>query len=265
MTSYLQGALEIAQAAGRLLLAEFDRPPSIAYKSEADIITEADQKSEEFIVERLRTFFPQHRVVAEEGSQREGGSEYCWYVDPLDGTTNFAHGYRLFCVSLALVRGEEILVGVVYDPVHGEMFHAVQGEGAWLNQRRIQVSAVPRLSESLVATGFPTRKRHRHPNVFYFQRFTMLTHGVRRDGSAALDLCYVACGRFDGFWELNLNPWDTAAGVLLVREAGGLVTDFRGQPYRLACQEILASNPHIHGEMQQVLAEVAAQAAQEEP
>ncbi len=262
MKNYLQVAMETAEAAGRLLLAEFDRPRTIAYKSEVDIVTEADRNSEEFIVERLHASFPQHSVVAEEGSQRTGTSEYCWYVDPLDGTTNFAHGYRLFCVSLALVRGEEILVGVVYDPVHQEMFRAVQGEGAWLNDRRIRVSTAPRLNESLVATGFPTRKRHKNPNVLYYHRFTMLTHGVRRDGSAALDLCYVACGRFDGFWELQLNPWDTAAGVLLVREAGGLVTDFHGRPYRLACEEILAANPHIHAEMQQVLAEVTAQAAQ---
>ena len=254
--------METAQEAGRLLLTEFDRPRTITYKGEMDIVTEADRRSEEFIVERLRAFFPQHSVVAEEGSRWEGASEYCWYVDPLDGTTNFAHGYRLFCVSLALVRREEILAGVVYDPVHAEMFRAVQGEGAWLNHRRIRVSAAPRLNESLVATGFPTRKRHQDSNVLYFHRFTMLTHGVRRDGSAALDLCYVACGRFDGFWELKLNPWDTAAGVLLVREAGGLVTDFHGQPYCLNHEEILASNSHIHAEMQQVLAEVAAQAAQ---
>lgn len=262
MKNYLQVALVTAQEAGQFLLDAFEQPRTIAYKGEVDIVTEADRQSEEFIVARLRAAFPEHSVVAEEGSQQTGTSEYCWYVDPLDGTTNFAHGYRLFCVSLALVHREEILVGVVYDPLHKELFRAVQGEGAWLNDSRIQVSTAPRLNESLVATGFPTRKRHKNPNVLYYHRFTMLTHGVRRDGSAALDLCYVACGRFDGFWELQLNPWDTAAGVLLVREAGGLVTDFHGRPYHLAGEEILASNPLIHAEMQQVLAELTAQGAQ---
>lgn len=260
MNHYLQVARQIAQEAGQLLLTEFHQPRVVEYKTEVDIVTAADRKSEELIVERLHRVFPTHAIIAEEGSRREARSEYCWFVDPLDGTTNFAHGYPVFAVSLALVRGDDIRVGVVYDPVHEEMFHAVQGEGACLNQRPIGVSSAPRLGESLVATGFPTRKRHRHPNVAYFHRFTLLTHGVRRDGSAALDLCYVACGRFDGFWELNLNPWDTAAGVLLVREAGGEVTDFQGLPFRLEHEEILATNRHIHAEMQQVLLAVAAEA-----
>jgi len=261
MNHYLQVAQEIAREAGRLLLAEFHRPRAVEYKTEVDIVTAADRKAEEFIVDRLHTHFPQHAWIAEEGSRRESETDYCWYVDPLDGTTNFAHGYPVFCVSLALVRGSEILVGVVFDPVREEMYHAGQGEGAWLNQRPIRVSAVKSLSESLVATGFPTRKRHKHPNVAYFHRFTQLTHGVRRDGSAALDLCYVACGRFDGFWELNLNPWDTAAGVLLVREAGGLVTNFQGGPFRLDSEETLATNRQIHAEMQQVLVQATAEAA----
>lgn len=259
MINFLQVARETAQEAGRLLLAEFDRPRVVEYKAEVDIVTAADRKSEEMIVERLHTFFPQHAIVGEEGGRREAQSEYCWYVDPLDGTTNFAHGYPVFAVSLGLARGDDLLVGVVYDPVRDEMFHAVQGEGACLNQRRIRVSSVPRLTESLVATGFPTRKRHKHPNIAYFHRFTMLTHGVRRDGSAALDLCYVACGRYDGFWELNLNSWDTAAGVLVVREAGGAVTDFQGQSFRFDQEDILATNSRIHPEMQQVLLAVTAE------
>ncbi|MFQ5817119.1 MAG: inositol monophosphatase family protein [Terriglobia bacterium] len=261
MNNYLQVARAIAQEAGRLVLAEFHRRPVVEYKAEADIVTVADRKSEELIVERLHLLCPTHAIVAEEGGRREGRSEYCWYVDPLDGTTNFAHSYPVFAVSLALARGDEIQVGVVYDPVHEEMFYAAAGEGAWLNQQPIRVSSAPRLGESLVATGFPTRKRQRHPNVAYFHRFTQLTHGVRRDGSAALDLCYVACGRFDGFWELNLNPWDTTAGVLLVREAGGEVTDFQGRAFRLDHEELLATNRHIHAEMRHVLIEVAAEAA----
>lgn len=270
MNRYLQVAVETAQQAGALLLSEFQKPRRFEYKSDVDLITEADRRSEAFIVERLHTFFPQHAIVAEEGTRREATSEYCWYVDPLDGTTNFAHGYPVFAVSIALVagsprttpegvRGEEILVGVVHDPVRAETFHAARGEGAWLNQKRIHVSDTRRLAESLLGTGFPARKRHANPNILYYHRFTLLSHGVRRDGSAALDLCYVAGGRFDGFWEFNLKPWDTAAGVLVAREAGGIVTDFKGVPYRLGEKEIAASNGHIHTELQQVFAEIAAQ------
>ncbi len=257
MNRYLQGALEIARQAGALLLDEFRKPTRIEYKGSADLVTAADRRSEEFIVERLHTLFPQHTVVAEEGGRREANSDYCWYVDPIDGTTNFAHGYPVFCVSLALVAGEEILVGVVHDPMRGETFHGVRGEGAWLNQQPLRVSGTARLAESLLATGFPSSKRHESPNILYYHRFTLLSHGVRRDGSAALDLCSVACGRFDGFWELNLKPWDVAAGVLLVREAGGVVTDFSSMPYRLGGKEIAASNGLIHPELRQVFAELA--------
>lgn len=260
MNRYLQVAVETAQQAGALLLTEFQKPRIIEYKSDVDIVTEADRRSEALIVERLRTCFPGHGLVAEEGSRHEAASDYCWYVDPLDGTTNFAHGYPVFAVSVALTAGEELLVGVVHDPMRGETFHAARGEGAWLNQKRIHVSTTPRLSESLLATGFPSRKRHENPNVLYYHRFTLLSHGVRRAGSAALDLCYVACGRFDGFWEFNLKPWDTAAGVLVAREAGGVATDFNGVPYRLGDKELAASNGHIHPELQQVFAEVSAQA-----
>lgn len=257
MNRYLQAAVETAQQAGALLLDEFRRPGPIEYKSGADLITAADRRSEAFIVERLRTLFPQHAIVAEEGGGQASGSGYCWYVDPLDGTTNFAHGYPVFAVSLSLAAGEELMVGVVHDPVRGETFYAARGEGAWLNQKRIQVSRTERLAESLLATGFPSSKRHESPNILYYHRFTLLSHGVRRDGSAALDLCYVACGRFDGFWELNLKPWDVGAGVLLVREAGGVVTDFSAVPFRLGGNEVAASNGCIHPELRQVFAELA--------
>jgi myo-inositol-1(or 4)-monophosphatase len=258
---YLQGALEIAQQAGGLLLDEFRKPTRIEYKGGADIVTQADRRSEAFIVERLQTLFPQHAIVAEEGGGQETSSEYCWYVDPIDGTTNFAHGYPVFCVSLALAAGAEMLVGVVHDPVRGETFHAARGEGAWLNQQRLRVSGTERLAESLLGTGFPSSKRHDTPNMVYYQRFTLLSHGVRRTGSAALDLCSVACGRFDGFWEMNLKPWDVAAGVLLVREAGGVVTDFSSMPYRLGGPEVLASNGLIHPQLRQVFTELAGQAS----
>lgn len=260
MNRYLQVAVETAQQAGALLLDEFQKPRTIEYKSDVDIVTEADRRSEAFIVERLRTCFPGHALVAEEGSRQEAASDYCWYVDPLDGTTNFAHGYPVFAVSIALVAGDELLVGVVHDPVRGETFHAARAEGAWLNQKRLHVSTTERLSESLLATGFPSRKRHENPNVLYYHRFTLLSHGVRRAGSAALDLCYVACGRFEGFWEFNLKPWDTAAGVLVVREAGGVATDFQGMLYRPGERELAASNGLIHPELRKVFAEIAAQA-----
>ncbi|MGH9863126.1 MAG: inositol monophosphatase family protein [Candidatus Acidiferrales bacterium] len=262
MNRYREAAVETAQQAGALLLDEFrapahGRPTLVEYKSGADLVTAADRLSEQFIVERLGTLFPSHAIVAEEGGGQGARSAYCWYVDPLDGTTNFAHGYPFFSVSLALVAGDELLVAVVHDPVRGETFEAARGEGAWLNQKRIQVSKTERLAESLLATGFPSSKRHENPNILYYHRFTLISHGVRRDGSAALDLCYVACGRFDGFWELNLQPWDVAAGTLLVREAGGVVTDFNAIPYRLGGQEIAASNGRIYPELRQVFTELA--------
>lgn len=261
MNRYLQVALETAEQAGALLQREFQQPRQVEYKAGVDIVTAADRRSEAFIVERLRTYFPQHAIVAEEGSRREGNSEYCWYVDPLDGTTNFAHGFPVFAVSLALAVGEEVQAGVVHDPLRGETFHAARGEGAFLNRKRIRVSETRQLGESLLATGFTARKYRESINHLYFHRFTLLTHGVRRAGSAALDLCYVASGRLDGFWELFLQPWDTAAGILLVREAGGVVTDFNALPYRLGGREITASNGHIHPQLRGVFAELADQAS----
>jgi myo-inositol-1(or 4)-monophosphatase len=174
------------------------------------------------------------------------GSDYRWYVDPLDGTTNFAHGFPVFCVSMALEHKGQRIAGVVFDPTRDELFAAAQGSGATLNGQNIQVSQIARLEECLVATGFPSHKRHKNPNIFFYHQITLRTHGVRRAGSAALDLCDVACGRFDGFWEFNLNPWDTAAGVLIVEEAGGKVTDFHGGPFQLASHETLATNRLVH-------------------
>ena len=260
---FLEVAVETAREAGAILMREFAHPQKISYKGEVDLVTEADRHSEQAIVERLRTHFPQHTIIAEEGG---GGkiatARYCWHVDPLDGTTNFAHGYPCFAVSLGLLEEGEPLAGVVYNPVNGELFTAARGEGAWLDQKRIRVSPVERLAKSLLATGFPSHKRTENPNIHYYWEYTLRSHGVRRDGSAALDLCAVACGRFDGFWEFGLKSWDTAAGALLVREAGGVVTDFAGRPYHPGDAEILASNSHIHSEMQEVAAHIAERAAQ---
>jgi myo-inositol-1(or 4)-monophosphatase len=257
---YLEVAVETAREAGALLLLEFGRPQKIAYKGEVDLVTEADKLSEQAILARLRSHFPRHAIVAEEGGRQAAAeSRSCWYVDPLDGTTNFAHGFPVFAVSLGLLEEGEPLVGAVFNPISQELFTAIRGEGAYLNQKRIRVSETPRLVQSLLGTGFPSHKRTKHPNISYYWQFTLRSHGVRRAGSAALDLCSVACGRFDGFWEFGLKPWDTAAGILLVREAGGRVTDFAGRPYHPGDHELLASNGRIHGEMQQVAAEVAAQ------
>ena len=260
--SYLEVAVEAALEGGTILLEEYDRPVKISYKGEVDIVTQADRRSEQAVVTRLRTRFPTHAIVAEEGSGYETDSPFRWHVDPLDGTTNFAHGYPCFAVSIGLEENGELIAGAIYQPISRELFTAARGEGAYLNGKRIQVSSVERLATSLVATGFPSVKRSQHPNIQYYWDFTLRSHGVRRDGSAALDLAAVACGRFDGFGEFGLHSWDTAAGTLLVREAGGVVTTFAGTPYKPGNHETVASNGRIHDEMGQVAAGVAERAAQ---
>jgi myo-inositol-1(or 4)-monophosphatase len=239
----------IAREAGELLMGYFARRVPIEYKGDADLVTAADRASEALIIDRLQARFPRHDVMGEEGARRETGSDYKWYVDPLDGTTNFAHGFPVFCISMGLEHKGHLLAGVVYDPARGEMFSAEKGSGAYLNQRRLHVSKTARLLESLLATGFPSHKRHQNPNIHFYHQITLRTHGVRRAGSAALDLASVAGGRFDGFWEFSLNPWDLAAGVLLVEEAGGQVTGFQGQPFRLADRDVVASNGLIHADL----------------
>ena len=262
MNEYLKIAVKTAREAGSILRREFNRPKEISYKGEVDLVTESDRRSEALIVARLREHFPDHAIVAEEGTgAAAAGSRFCWHVDPVDGTTNFAHGYPCFAVSIALAEHGEPIAGAVFNPVSGEMFSAARGEGAYLNGQRIHVSPVERLAHSLVATGFPTHQRKNSANMNYYWELTLRSHGVRRDGSAALDLCTVACGRFDGFWEFGLNSWDTAAGVLLIQEAGGVVTDFAGAPYVLGGPQLLASNGRIHSEMQEALQRVAKQTA----
>jgi myo-inositol-1(or 4)-monophosphatase len=245
-TDVISPAAQIAREAGGLLMEHFRQHVKIEYKGEADLVTVADRKSEALIRQRLRERWPSHDILGEEGGLQDTGSDYRWYVDPLDGTTNFAHGFPVFCVSMALEYKGKRIVGVIYDPTRDELFTAEQGSGAYLNDERIHVSKTAELAESLVATGFPSHKRHKSPNIFFYHQITLHTHGVRRAGSAALDLCCVACGRFDGFWEFNLNPWDTAAGVLIVEEAGGKVTDFHGGPFELTSRETLASNSLVH-------------------
>ena len=257
----------IARQAGALLRGFYAKGVATEYKGDVDLVTEADRASEQLIVEKLKAAFPSHGVYGEEGTRSGLESEYRWYVDPLDGTTNFAHGFPAFCVILGLERRApglaadadgEMVAGVIYDPLRDEMFSVEKGKGAWLNQNKISVSKIATVQESLTATGFPSQKRHSSPNIYFYQEITLRSHGVRRAGSAGLDLAYVACGRLDGFWEFNLNPWDTSAGVLLVEEAGGTVTHFDGSPFTLDSREVLATNGLIKGEMVHLFTEMFA-------
>jgi myo-inositol-1(or 4)-monophosphatase len=247
---YLETAVEIAREAGALLANYFERRVAFESKGEFDLVTEADRASEKLVVERLRTYFPSHNIVAEEGGGHNSSSEYRWFVDPLDGTTNFAHSFPVFNVTLGLERAGELIAGVVYDPMRQETFTAERGAGAYLNNRRIHVSAARRITESLASTGFPSRKRHHNINIHFYYQLAMASHGVRRTGSAAIDLAYVACGRLDFFWEFGLKPWDMAAGALLVQEAGGRVTDMQGAAHSVtASDHILADNGALHEEV----------------
>lgn len=251
-------ASQIAREAGARLREFYAQGVATEYKGDVDLVTVADRTIEKLIRMRLGEVFPAHGIYGEEGTRDRLEGEYRWYVDPLDGTTNFAHGFPQFCVSMGLEHRPSsiapsedgvLVAGVVYDPLRDELFTASRGSGAQLNGKPIHASRISALAESLLSTGFPSRKRHSSPNIHFYQEFTLRSHGVRRAGSAALDLAYIACGRLDAFWEFNLNPWDTAAGILLVEEAGGRVTDFAGQHYRLDSREVLASNGLIHDEL----------------
>ena len=249
---YITTASEIARRAGVLLLEYFHRGVKTEYKGvgTVDVVTEADRASEKLIVESLRAAFPKHGVVGEEGSRAQGSAECLWYVDPLDGTTNFAHGFPVFCVSLGLARNNEVIAGVVFDPTRNELFAAERGGGATLNGQAIRVSKIKTLGESLLGTGFPSKKRHLNPNIHFYHQLTLRSHGLRRAGSAALDLACVASGRYDGYWEFNLNAWDTSAGVLLVEEAGGQLTHVDGSRFDVAAsRDVLATNGLIHAEL----------------
>lgn len=258
MAGYLETAADIAREAGGLLANLFEKRIGFELKGDYDLVTAADRASEKLIVERLRSHFPTHSIMAEEGGGHESGGEFRWYVDPLDGTTNFAHGYPMFNVTLALERDGELIAGVIYEPVRQEMFTAELGGGAYVNNRRIHVSKVERLTDSLLITGFPSFKRHQSVNVHFFYQVAMTTHGVRRSGSAALDLAYVAAGRADGFWEFGLKPWDMAAGILLVEEAGGQCSDMVGAPRSVSGPHLVATNRSIHDETIGLFGEVFA-------
>jgi len=258
LKTFVEIAAEIAREAGAGI-SEFARQHiGFELKGAYDLVTEADRTSEKLIVERLNRHFPTHAVVAEEGGGNEGTSGYRWYVDPLDGTTNFAHGFPVYNVTLALEREGELIAGVIYDPTRDEMFQAELGGGAFLNRQRIHVTKTARIEDSLSATGFPSRKRHQNINVHFYYQLAMLSHGIRRAGAAAIDLAYVACGRLDFFWEFGLHPWDMAAGILLVREAGGLCSDMHGAAVDLHGPHILADNGLLHAEVTKLFGEIFA-------
>jgi myo-inositol-1(or 4)-monophosphatase len=263
VAEFVESAASIAREAGSVLTGLAQRRQAansraFDLKGEFDLVTEADRASEQLIVSRLRELYPDHAIVAEEGGGQSGHSGYCWYVDPLDGTTNFAHGFPVYNVTLGLEKDGELIAGVVFDPTRDEMFSAAKGAGAFLNGRRIAVSSATRLEESLAATGFPSRKRHLNVNVHFFYQLAMISHGVRRAGAAAIDLAYVACGRLDAFWEFALNPWDVAAGILLIEEAGGTVTSMRGAARELRSPDLVATNGHLHPEILRLFADIFA-------
>jgi myo-inositol-1(or 4)-monophosphatase len=256
MSSYLESAVSIAREAGALLREKFNLPHTIEYKGRINIVTEADHASEALIIRRIRETYPDHDILTEESKGIATGAEFRWIIDPLDGTTNYAHGYPVFCVSIALEKKGEICWGAVYNPMLDEMFSTEKGAGAFLNGNRIRVSKTVDLSKSLLATGFPYDVRDSEENnINYFSLMAVHVQAIRRAGAAALDMAYVAAGRFDGFWELKLMPWDTAAAWLLVTEAGGCVTNLFGEPFFLQAPHVLASNGIIHGDMMDILAQ----------
>jgi myo-inositol-1(or 4)-monophosphatase len=256
--SLLNFAIQTARDAGRVLAKRFGRTLEISNKSELDLVTESDLASERLIIDRIKTHYPRHAILAEESgasepADREKQSDWRWIIDPLDGTTNYAHGYPCFCVSIGLENKGRRELGVVYDPIRDEIFTAERGQGAALNGRRIHVSPTPNLASALLCTGFPYDVRERSEFARHFANFIMAAQGVRRDGAAALDLAYVAAGRFDGFWEEGLKPWDVAAGALIIEEAGGRVSNYSGEPIDIYSPPIMASNGLVHEEMMRVL------------
>jgi myo-inositol-1(or 4)-monophosphatase len=254
VTRFMQAAVEIAREAGAFLKERLQVDHKIDFKGEINLVTEADRRSEEIITSRLKHLFPDHNIMAEEGTNITMGSEYRWIIDPLDGTTNYAHGFPVFCVSIALQSMSQVILGVIYNPMLDELFAAGRGEGAFLQGGKIHVSHTKHLAEGFVATGFPYDVRENCRDALaYFNEMIPKAQAIRRQGSAALDLAYLAAGRFDGFWELRLNPWDTAAGWILVEEAGGVVTDLSGKPYFLDSPSIVASNGAMHKELMEIL------------
>ena len=257
LTALLETAVTAGRQAGAVLMRYAQTGFRVEYKNPINLVTEADHAAEQCVIDAIRSRYPTHSILAEErGHVDQGSSPYVWIIDPLDGTTNFAHGFPAYCVSIGLEHEGEAVLGVVYDPTRDELFSSKRGGGACLNGRPILVSKTAKLDHALLVTGFAYDIREtRQNNLDHFVRFALRAQGIRRTGSAALDLCYVAAGRFDGFWEVKLNPWDMAAGTVILREAGGQITNFHGEPHSLYGQELVASNGLIHGPMLSVIQE----------
>jgi myo-inositol-1(or 4)-monophosphatase len=253
LTSELEAALSAARRAGEVLRAGFGTEHAITYKGEVDLVTEVDAEAERVIREELLGNFPTYAMLAEEGGMLAGEEDARWIVDPLDGTTNYAHGLLIFCVSIALERSGEVVFGVVHDPMHEETFVAEQDRGATLNGEPIKVSETDELMRALIATGFPYDRAEIPEALELFGRFAATTRGMRRLGSTALDLCYVASGRLDGYFERGIWPWDLAAGSVILREAGGKLTNYRGDVLELDGREIVASNERLHSSMMRLI------------
>lgn len=253
MLSMKNFTVDLAHRAGMLLMEKFNQVIEINYKGDINLVTEADKASENLILEAIRRNFPDHGILSEESPAVSGNAKMRWIIDPLDGTTNYAHGYPVFCVSIALEKDGVVILGVVYDPSRQDTFVAVRGEGATQNGKKIAASVTTDLNRSLLATGFPYDIREsENNNLKYFNMMAKKAQAIRRAGAAALDIAYVACGRFDGFWELKLKPWDTAAASLILEEAGGKITTISGRPWNLLSSNVLISNGRIHEQMMAV-------------
>ena len=251
MDNYFQIAKKIIEKASFLVLRKINKISKVSFKKgHFNLVTNVDQEVEELILKEINSNFPNHSVIAEESGMHKKDFAYVWFIDPIDGTTNFAHGYPCFCISIGFSKNGVLEFGLVKNPLTGELYAARKNKGATLNGKPISVSKIKKLKGSLLATGFPYDKKTSRLNNFKnFANLTLRTQGVRRDGAAALDLCYVACGKLDGFWEVRLSPWDVAAGTLIVQEAGGKITDLKGNDYNIFNDKIVASNGFIHSEL----------------
>lgn len=257
MTEIVDFARKLAREAGGLLAEKLTQHNPVFYKGDIDLVTEADRMSEAFILTEISRRYPEHGILSEESAAKNEQAVMRWIIDPLDGTTNYAHGFPFFCVSIAFERDGIVEVGVIYDPTRDDLFTASRAGGAYLNGKKLQVSALTDLSRSLLATGFPYDIRTSNENnLNFFNAMAVRAQAIRRPGAAALDLAYLASGRIDGFWELKLKPWDTAAGCLMVEEAGGVISDMKGKPWNLFSPGLVASNGLIHGQMMEVIKSV---------
>ena len=257
MKEYLDVALEAGKKAGEIIRDNFHKKKLIDYKGRINLVTNVDREAEKVVLDTIKKYYPEHNILTEETDHKQNpDQEYCWVIDPLDGTTNYVHGFPFVCVSIALQRNGKSIVGVVYNPILDELFHAEKGNGSFRNSEPISVSDNADFSKSLLATGFPyDMLDDERNNIQYFSKLIKKCRGIRRPGAAAIDICYVACGIFDGYWELELYPWDTAAGIIILEEAGGKVSKFDGSEFSIFDKEIVSTNGHIHGELLKVLLE----------